>query len=56
MGALPAMAALLYNKLMNSESWNWWGCKAVQIELVSKELDYLAAIFHVYAGGLNFMK
>ena len=26
------------------------------IELVSKELNPLAAILHVYAGGLNFMK
>jgi hypothetical protein len=26
------------------------------IELVSKELNHLAAILHVYAGGLNFMK
>jgi len=23
---------------------------------VSKELNHLAAIFHLYAGGLNFMK
>ena len=27
-----------------------------QLELVSKELNHLAAIFHVYAGGLKFMK
>ena len=27
-----------------------------QLELVSKELNHLAAILHVYAGGLNFMK
>ena len=26
------------------------------LELVSKELNYLAAILHVYAGGLIFMK
>ena len=26
------------------------------IELVYKELNHLAAILHVYAGGLNFMK
>ena len=26
------------------------------IELVSKELNQLAAILHVYAGGLNFYK
>ena len=25
------------------------------LELVSKELNHLAAILHVYAGGLNFM-
>ena len=28
----------------------------VQLELVSRELNHLAAILHVYAGGLNFMK
>ena len=28
---------------------------ALDIELVSKELNHLAAILHVYAGGLNFM-
>ena len=27
-----------------------------KVELVSKELNHLAAILHVYAGGLNFMK
>ena len=26
------------------------------LELVSKELNHLAAILHVYAGGLNFMQ
>ena len=26
----------------------------VTVELVSKELNHLAAILHVYAGGLNF--
>ena len=26
------------------------------LELVSKELNRLSAILHVYAGGLNFMK
>ena len=31
----------------------YYCCK---LELVSKELNHLAAIFHVYAGGLNFMK
>ena len=29
---------------------------AKKVELVSKELNHLAAILHVYAGGLNFMK
>ena len=32
--------------------WN----NVAQVELVTKELNQLAAIFHVYAGGLNFMK
>ena len=27
-----------------------------QVELVSEELNHLAAILHVYAGGLIFMK
>ena len=26
------------------------------VELVSKELNHLAAILHVYAGGLNFIE
>ena len=30
--------------------------KLVGLELVSKELNHLAAILHVYASGLNFMK
>ena len=30
--------------------------EAIWLELVSKELNHLAAILHVYAGGLNFMK
>ena len=29
---------------------------ALKVELVSKELNHLAAILHVYAGGLIFMK
>ena len=28
----------------------------VKLELVSKELNHLAAILRVYAGGLNFVK
>ena len=28
----------------------------LQLELVSKELNHLAAILRVYAGGLNYMK
>ena len=27
-----------------------------KLELVSKELNHLGAILHVYAGGLNFVK
>ena len=30
--------------------------KEVDVELVSEELNNLAAILHVYAGGLIFMK
>ena len=29
--------------------------KMAALELVSKELNHLEAILHVYAGGLNFM-
>ena len=32
------------------------GIDVAQLELVSKELNHLVAILHVYAGGLNFMK
>ena len=28
----------------------------IEVELVSEELNHLAAILHVYAGGLIFMK
>ena len=35
----------------------FWGLfELPTLELVSKELNHLAAILHVYAGGLNFMK
>ena len=33
-----------------------WVQNRVGLELVSKELNHLAAILHVYAGGFNFMK
>ena len=37
------------------EGKNW--LKGFKVELVvSKELNHFAAILHVYAGGLNFMK
>ena len=38
---------------------SWYFDRAVvpqRLELVSKELNHLAAILHVYAGGLNFRK
>ena len=35
--------------------WTWKD-RIDELELVSKELNHLAAILHVYAGGLNFMK
>ena len=31
-------------------------CDEIKVELVSKELNHLAAILHVHAGGLIFMK
>ena len=34
----------------------WLVAFANAIELVSKELNHLAAILHVYAGGLIFVK
>ena len=44
-------SVVIQNKLLDifRESHIW-------LELVSKELNHLAAILHVYAGGLNFMK
>ena len=32
------------------------GSNVVPLELLSEELNHLAAILRVYAGGLNFMK
>ena len=44
------MAAKWFNSLdTNSNIYT-------KLELVSKELNHLADILHVYAGGLNFMK
>ena len=43
------MRGIEYNKV-------WLHILEANVELVSKELNHLAAIFHVYAGGLNFMK
>ena len=37
-------------------SINTGTCLLLTVELVSKELNHLAAILHVYAGGLIFMK
>ena len=42
---IPAFAVCIH-------VWQLWQ----YVELVSKELNHLAAILHVYAGGLNFMK
>ena len=36
--------------------WSFKPKFVLNVELVSKELNHLAAILHVYAGGLNFMK
>ena len=36
-------------------AYNVHNIQHCQLELVSKELNHLAAILHVYAGGLNFM-
>ena len=38
--------------LNHNKMYMYWNT----LELVSKELNHLAAILHVYAGGLNFMK
>ena len=49
-------------KLPNLVFCNYLGFKlirsdmVVNLELVSEELNHLAAILHVYAGGLIFMK
>ena len=44
-----AADAIIYSSI-----WKWF--VVFQVELVSKELNHLAAILHVHAGGLNFMK
>ena len=36
-------------------SYGFHSLEALLLELVSKELNHLAAILHAYAGGLNFM-
>ena len=41
-----------YTKIQRLFSW----ADECTLELVSKELNHLAAILHVYAGGLNFIK
>ena len=53
----------MYGDSVKRRSWELaifhqhsWQCFAWKVELVSKELNHLAAILHVYAGGLNFMK
>ena len=42
----------------SQEPISYWKCNdlAFPLELVSKELNHLVGILHVYAGGLNFMK
>jgi hypothetical protein len=42
-------------QIWKSKSGVLWNIE-MNIELVSKELNHLVAILHVYAGGLNFMK
>ena len=57
------LSAQLASSKLDSKQSNWklftysiFISKAGFLELVSKELNHLAAILHVYAGGLNFMK
>ena len=58
------MACNLIFSILLEVSWIWKlrnfsGSKVkieLRLELVSEELNNLAAILHVYAGGLNFMK
>ena len=40
----------------NLKSSNMFIKAVFKVQLVSEELNHLAAILHVYAGGLNFMK
>ena len=44
---------ILHRKILSFFSWNPEGAS---LELVSEELNHLAAILHVYAGSLIFMK
>ena len=46
----------MFNTKLVVISFRLWYFNDGGLELVSKELNHLAAILHVYAGGLNFMK
>ena len=49
----PAQKPILLNA---NHLFVWHKMFVTGVELVSKELNHLATILHVYAGGLNFMK
>ena len=57
---IPEKVSHLINSYENRGNKTKVDCNPIQkkleVELVSKELNHLAAIWHVYAGGLNFMK
>ena len=42
--------------LGKNKSFIWLILKVLDLELVSKDLNHLVAVLHVYAGGLKFMK
>ena len=44
-----------WNVTKNIQTYSFFEV-AVELELVPKESNHLAAILHVFAGGLNFMK
>ena len=51
-----ATKSVIYTKYFKNLTYALANEIGFGVELVFKELNHLAAILHVYAGGLNFMK
>ena len=56
-GELLSYVNIMFKQnLLNFPTLFYYWFHEETVELVPKELNHLAAILHVYAGGLNFMK